>query len=89
MHGWCVRALRHLACAAWDISKNPPARAEEVVGVPWPSGTGTFARGHADIISAGPTNWLVLTESGAPSLLQRLSEAFEGSAFRDTDASSG
>lgn len=36
----------------------------------------------------GPTDWLVLADTAAPLSLERLSEAFEASAFRATDVSS-
>lgn len=36
----------------------------------------------------GPTDWLVVTDAAAPSPFERLSEAFQGSAFRVTDVCS-
>lgn len=49
-----------LRVQSWDIRKTAPSRAEEAAGVLWPKVTGTFARGAAEVVCVGPTDWLVL-----------------------------
>lgn len=74
---------------SWDLRQAPPSQAEEAVGVAWPNATGAVASGRADILCIGPTEWLVsAADSQAGSLLQALSDAFQGSTFRATDVSS-
>jgi sarcosine oxidase, subunit gamma len=72
---------------SWSIQSAAPA-IESALGVSWPSIVGVVARGRADILCIGPADWLVVaSDSDANGLLQWLGEAFEGPAFRATDAS--
>jgi sarcosine oxidase subunit gamma len=58
------------------------------LSIAWPRETGAVATGCADVLCIGPTDWLAIaTDPDAATLLQRLDEAFEGSAFRTTNVS--
>jgi sarcosine oxidase, subunit gamma len=72
----------------WDAKALAPLAVEDVLGVAWPQKTGTVALGRAEIICLGPTDWLVVaTEADADVWLDRIAEAFDGSAFRATNVS--
>ena len=72
----------------WDSQAVAPSKVEETLGIAWPQKTGTVARGRADILCTGPTDWLVVAaDLDAGALVHRLDEAFEGSEFRATDVS--
>jgi sarcosine oxidase subunit gamma len=72
----------------WDSEAAASSKVEEALGIAWPNETGAIASGPADIICTGPTDWLVIAaDNEATALLQRLGEAFEGSAFRATNMS--
>jgi sarcosine oxidase subunit gamma len=73
---------------SWDCGVPAPSQVEQVLGFAWPRETGAVASGGADVISTGPTDWLVTTtDPNAGALLQRLEETFDGSAFRATNMS--
>lgn len=72
----------------WDGEAAVPPKVAQMLGSDWPQETGAVASGRADILCVGPTDWLVIgTDPDATALLQRLEEAFEGSAFRATNVS--
>src|SRR5689334_13264032 len=74
---------------SWKADEAAPVRVAQVLGVAWPSSTGTVASGQADVVCIGPTDWLVIAAEADPApLLARLSEAFAPSAFRATNVSS-
>ena len=45
----------------WDCGASAPSKVEQVVGTPWPQETGAVAKGRADILCTGPSDWWVLT----------------------------
>jgi sarcosine oxidase subunit gamma len=72
----------------WDCGASAPPKVEQVVGIPWPQETGAVANGHADILCTGPSDWWILSsDPDAAALLEKLQNAFDGSAFRATDLS--
>jgi sarcosine oxidase subunit gamma len=72
----------------WECEAAAPLKVEQMLGVAWPKETGTVARGHADIICTGPTDWLVIaSDPDTNALLQQFDEAFQGSAFRTANVS--
>jgi len=74
----------------WDCGASAPSKVEQVVGTPWPQETGVVAKGRADILCTGPSDWWVLTsDPDAIALKRQLEEVFDGSAFRATDLSQG
>src|ERR1700722_14583830 len=74
---------------SWDIRTAVPPQAEELLGLQWPTTTGTEARGRADVLCIGPTDWLVLMpNSTVAPVLQALSDAFAESSYRSTESSS-
>jgi sarcosine oxidase gamma subunit len=74
----------------WDCGASAPSEVEQVMGIPWPQATGAVAKGRADILCTGPSDWWTLSsDPDAAALLKQLEAAFEGSAFRATDLSKG
>jgi len=72
----------------WDGAAVAPAAVEDLLEVAWPRKTGAVANGRAEVISVGPTDWLVLdSETDSTTWLDRLVTAFAGSAFRATNVS--
>jgi sarcosine oxidase, subunit gamma len=73
---------------SWDSEALAPRAVEGVLRIAWPEKTGAVARGRADILCIGPTDWLVVAPNPeAAPLLQRLEAAFVGSTFRTTNVS--
>src|SRR5262249_13857755 len=83
---------------SWAIAASAPAAARQLLGVEWPTRTGTAATGRADaavtgradVVCVGPTEWLVIAPDQRDStrLIQPLNDAFVDSPFRATDLSS-
>ena len=71
----------------WDSEAVAPPAAEEVLGVAWPRKSGLVARGRADVICLGPTDWLVVAVDPNPILERWLHESLEDSPFRATNVS--
>jgi sarcosine oxidase subunit gamma len=72
----------------WNSESSVPANIENTLGVSWPTITGAVARGRADILCIGPTDWLIMATDPDPTALrQRVDETFEGGAFRATNVS--
>jgi sarcosine oxidase subunit gamma len=72
----------------WDLQAAVPPAAERSLGIAWPRETGTVARGRAEVLCIGPTDWLVIAiDSDPAALLQQLAQAFRGSTFRASDVS--
>jgi sarcosine oxidase subunit gamma len=67
-----------------------PPEAANALRTEWPLQAGAVARGRADVICIGPTDWLVVAGSELPEheLLQTLAAAFHGSSFCATPLSS-
>jgi sarcosine oxidase subunit gamma len=79
-----------LRVQTWDCGASAPPRVEQVIGTPWPRETGAVAKGRADILCTGPSDWwILLSDPDAAALLKQLEGAFEGSAFRATDLTRG
>jgi len=77
-----------LRIQTWDDEAFVPPAVEDILGVAWPKRTGLVARGRADVIYVGPTDWLVLwADADAGALLMHLDVALEGSTFRATNVS--
>lgn len=73
----------------WNIQQAPPAALDSALGITWPRAIGSVARGRADILCIGPTDWLVVASSfDAPDLLRNwFDTSLDGTAFRATDLS--
>ena len=72
----------------WSRETSAFAAIEELLDVSWPTLTGHVARGRADILCIGPTDWLVLApQTDGAALVRHLGVAFEGSTARATDVS--
>jgi sarcosine oxidase subunit gamma len=77
-----------LRIQTWVAEAFAPQSVEDILGVAWPKRTGIVARGRADVICVGPTDWLVLwADADAGALLMHLEVAIEGSTFRATNVS--
>src|ERR1700722_12864793 len=88
MRSRVLDACRVVRVLTWDFDAKAPSKVEQVLGVTGPQKSGAVARGRADIVCLGPTDWLVIAADPEPiGLLQRLDVAFEASAFRGTDVS--
>jgi sarcosine oxidase, subunit gamma len=72
----------------WDSHAIAPPAVEEVLGLAWPRKSGLIARGRADVICLGPTDWLAVALHPDPTILERwLHESLEDSSFRATNVS--
>jgi sarcosine oxidase, subunit gamma len=74
---------------SWERGTRVPEPVARLLGIKWPSQVGAVAC-HGDelaVICIGPTDWLVLSGSGA-TLAQALDEQLRGSSFRAIDLSS-
>jgi sarcosine oxidase subunit gamma len=83
-----LNACSIIRVQSWNSEAMPPAMIENVLGVSWPTITGSVARGRVDILCIGPTDWLLLAiDPDAAALLQRLNDALGDSDFRATNIS--
>jgi sarcosine oxidase subunit gamma len=88
MHKRVLRSGSIFRIQTWDSEAIAPPAAEEVLGVAWPRKSGLIARGRADVICLGPTDWLAVAVDPDPTILERwLHESLEDSSFRATNMS--
>jgi heterotetrameric sarcosine oxidase gamma subunit len=88
MHKGVLGPCSIIRIQTWDGEALVTPAVEDILGVAWPEKTGLVARGRADVICLGPTDWLVVAADPDASVwLPRFETVFEGSTFRATNMS--